>query len=145
MSALDRLIARPLPRPLPRLTGVRPVLLFAFLVIAAVGIVQVSQTSNATTNGYTLQRLDQERFDKQAEVHQLEAEVALLTSIDRIDKEARGRLGMVPADTVMTLEVHKQPPEQQLVPPRFISTSKPTTVETRSWWQKLLGMVPFLG
>ncbi len=145
MSALDRLIARPLPRPLPRLTGVRPALLIAFLVVASVGLLQVFQISNATTNGYTLEQLQQERFDKQAEVHTLEAEVALLTSIDRIDQEARGRLGMVPADRVMTLEVHKQPPEQQLVPLRFISTSKTATVETRSWWQKLLGLVPLPG
>jgi cell division protein FtsL len=145
MSALDRLIARPLPRPLPRITGARPALLIAFLVVACVGLLQVLQTSNATTNGYTLQRLQQERFDKQAEVHTLEAEVALLTSIDRIDKEARGRLGMVPATSTMTLEVHKQPPAQQLVPLRFITTSTTAKVESRSWWQKLLGLVPLPG
>jgi cell division protein FtsL len=143
MSTLDRLISRPLPRPFPRLTGVRPALLFGFLVVAGVGLLQVSQTSNATTTGYSLQRLEQERFAKQAEVHQLEAEVALLTSIDRIEKEARGRLGMVPADNVMSLEVHKQPPDQQLVPLRFLSQSKALQIETRSWWQNLLGLLPF--
>ncbi len=145
MSALDRLIARPLPRPLPRITGVRPALLIAFLVVASVGLLQVFQISNATTNDYTLQQLEQEQFDKQAEVHQLEAEVSLLTSIDRIDQEARGRLGMVPATSTMTLEVHKQPPTQQLVPLRFITTSSTAKVESRSWWQKLLDMVPLAG
>ncbi|MGD0114658.1 MAG: septum formation initiator family protein [Dehalococcoidia bacterium] len=145
MSALDRLIARPLPRPLPRITGVRPALLIAFLVVASVGLLQVFQISNATTNDYTLQQLEQEQFDKQAEVHQLEAEVSLLTSIDRIDQEARGRLGMVPATSTMTLEVHKQPPAEQLVPLRFITTSSTAKVESRSWWQKLLGMVPLAG
>jgi len=145
MSALDRLIARPLPRPLPRITGVRTALLIAFLIVAGVALLQVFQTSNATTNDYTLQQLQQERFDKQAEVHQLEAEVSLLTSIDRIDQEARGRLGMVPATSTITLEVHKQPPAQQLVPMRFITTSTTAKVESRSWWQKLLGLVPLPG
>ena len=73
----------------------------------------------------------------------MEAEVAVLTSIDRIDREARGRLGMVPAGNTMTLEVHKQPPEQQLVPLRFLSTAKAPEITTSSWWQKLLGLLPF--
>jgi len=143
MSALDRLISRPLPRPFPRITGVRPVLLGAFLVVASLGLLQVVQTSNATTTGYNLQRLEAERSAIQAEVHQLEAEVAVLTSIDRIDREARGRLGMVPAGNTITLEVHKQPPEQQLVPLRFLSTADAPDITTSPWWQKLLGLLPF--
>jgi cell division protein FtsL len=143
MSTLDRLISRPLPRPFPRILGVRPVLVGAFLVVACLGLLQVAQTSSATTTGYNLQRLEDERFATQAEVHQLEAEVAVLTSIDRIDREARDRLGMVPAGNTMTLEVHKQPPEQQLVPLRFLTESKEPQVETSSWWQKLLNLLPF--
>lgn len=143
MSTLDRLISRPLPRPFPRITGVRPVIVGAFLVVACLGLLQVAQTSSATTTGYNLQRLENERSATQAEVHQLEAEVAVLTSIDRIDREARGRLGMVPAGNTMTLEVHKQPPEQQLVPLRFLTESGAPQVESSSWWQKLLNLLPF--
>ncbi|HUS82149.1 MAG TPA: hypothetical protein VM013_02690 [Dehalococcoidia bacterium] len=143
MSALDRLISRPLPRPFPRVTGVRPVLVGAFLVVASLGLLQVIQTSNATTTGYSLQRLEDERSATQAEVHLLEAEVAVLTSIDRIAREAGGRLGMVPAGNTVTLDVHKQPPEQQLVPLRFLSPDRAPEVKTSPWWQKLLGLLPF--
>ncbi len=145
MSAFDRLISRPLPKPLPRLTGVRPVLLGAFLVVAALGLLQVIQTSSATTTGYNLQRLEDERSATQAEVHQLEAEVAVLTSIDRIDSEARDRLGMVPADNTMTLSVEKQAPGQQLVPLRYL-TEKPEASQaahSTAWWRKLLGLLSF--
>lgn len=143
MSTLDRLISRPLPRPFPHITGVRPALLGAFLVVASLGLLQVAQTSSATTTGYNLQRLENERSATQAEVHQLEAEVAVLTSIDRIEREARGRLGMVPAGNTMTLEVLKQPPEQKLVPLRFLFESKAPEASTSSWWQKLLNLLPF--
>jgi cell division protein FtsL len=119
------------------------VIVGAFLVVACLGLLQVAQTSSATTTGYNLQRLEIERSATQAEVHQLEAEVAVLTSIDRIDREARGRLGMVPAGNTMTLEVHKQPPEQQLVPLRFLTESRAPQVESSSWWQKLLNLLPF--
>jgi cell division protein FtsL len=144
MSALDRLIVGPLPRPFPQTASVRPVALGAFLVIAAVGMLQVLQTSNATTAGYSLSRLETNKMEVQAEVHQLEADVASLTSMERIEQEARGRLGMVPAESTLTLEVHKQPPEQQLVPRRFLSTEEeaPTT-ESQPWWRELLGFLPF--
>jgi cell division protein FtsL len=119
------------------------VLAGAFLVVASLGLLQVIQTSNATTTGYNLQRLEDERSATQAEVHQLEAEVAVLTSIDRIAKEAGDRLGMAPAGNTMTLEVHKQPPAQQLIPLRFVAASKTPEIKTSSWWQKLLGLLPF--
>ena len=95
MSALDRLIPRPLSRPLSQPLSLRPVLLGAFLVIALVGLLQVIQTSGVTSTGYSLRSLEQERLARQAQVHQLEAEVAALTSMERIESEARGRLGMV--------------------------------------------------
>lgn len=143
MSTLDRLISRPLTRPFPRFTGARPVLLGAFLVVASLGLLQVMQTSSATSTGYNLQRLEDERLATQAEVHQLEAEVAVLTSIDRIEREARGRLGMVPAGKTITLEVLKPPPEQKLVPLRFLSDSKAPEASSTPWWRKMFGLLPF--
>jgi len=143
MSTLDRLISRPLARPFPRFTGARSVLLGAFLVVASLGLLQVMQTSSATSTGYNLQRLEDERLATQAEVHQLEAEVAVLTSIDRIEREARGRLGMVPAGNTIALEVLKPPPEQKLVPLRFLSDNKAPSASSTRWWRKLFGLLPF--
>jgi cell division protein FtsL len=143
MSAFDRLITGPLPKPLPQTNNVRPVLLGAFLIVARIGLLQVAQTSNATTTGYTLNRLEQQRQDVQAQVHQLEAEVASLTSMDRIQAEAQGRLGMVPAGTVINLEVHKPPPDQQLIPRRFAPEPKAPQPTSTSWWQSLVRLLPF--
>ncbi len=143
MSTLDRLISRPLTKPLSQPMSLRPVLLGAFLIIALVGLLQVAQTSDATTTGYSLRRLEQDRLEQQAQVHQLEAEVASLTSMERVEREARGRLGMVSPDEVLNLEVHKQPPAQQLIPRRFVTEAEAPTSEKGSWWQALLRLLPF--
>jgi len=145
MSAFDRLIPRPLsrPRPLSQPVDLRPLLLGAFLVIALVLLLQVIQTSDATTTGYSLRNLEQDRVSLQAQVHQLEAEVAALTSMERIEREARGRLGMVSPTETLTLEVHAQPPAQQLIPQRYIPEGTKATPKADSWQQRLLRLLPF--
>ena len=143
MSALDRLIPRPLSRPLSQPLSLRPVLLGAFLVIALVGLLQVTQTSGVTSTGYSLRGLERERLARQAHVHQLEAEVAALTSMERIEREARGRLGMVaPAEGEM-LEGHTPPPAQPPVPQRYSPEVAESTPKAGSWQQRLLRLLPF--
>jgi len=106
-------------------------------------LLQVIQTSDATSTAYTIRRLEQERLDWSAQVHSLEAEVASLTSLERVEREARDRLGMVPAENVLYVEVDVPPPQQQLLPRRF-SASEPSVSEPgTSWWQALLKLLPF--
>jgi cell division protein FtsL len=143
MSALDRLIPRPISRPLSQPLGLRPVILGAFLVIALVGLLHVVQTSGLTATGYDLRELEQARLGRQAQVHQLEAEVAALTSMERIEGEARGRLGMVAPAKVETLEVHTLPPAQQLIPQRYFPEVAESTPKAGSWQQRLLRLLPF--
>lgn len=144
MSALDRLIPRPLSRPLAQPLNLRPLLIAAFSVIAIIGVLQVVQTSDATTTGYSLRDLDRQRADKLADIHQLEAEIAALTSIERVESEARGRLGMAPAEDVITLEVHEQPPEQQPLPERFLRGARGLApAENDSLAERLLRLLPF--
>jgi len=139
VSAIDRPFARPSYRPwsLPR------ILVLAFGAVALLGLLQVIQTSGATSTSYTIQHLEQDRQDWSAQVHRLEAEVATLTSLERVEREARDRLGMAPAENVLYLEVDVPPPQQQLLPRRF-SASEPGAGEPgTSWWQALLKLLPF--
>lgn len=143
MSALDRLIPGPVARPLSQPLNLRPVLIGALCVIGVVGLFQVMQTGDATTTGYSLRSLDQERLALQAEVHGLEAEVAALTSIERIEREARGRLGMAPPEHVLSLEVQMDPPTHQLVPERYLTEVEEPTPDGGSWREALLRLLPF--
>ena len=139
VSAIDR----PFPRPSFRPWSLRRILAFAFGAVALLGLLQVIQTSGATSTSYTIRHLEQDRQDLSAQVHSLEAEVATLSSLERVEKEARGRLGMVPAEKVLYLEVDVPPPQQQLLPRRF-STSEASVAEPgTSWWQALLNLLPF--
>ena len=142
MSAVSA-IDRPLPRTSFRLWSLRRILALAFGAVALLGFLQVIQTSDATSTGYAIRRLEQERLDWSAQVHGLEAEVATLTSLERVEREARGRLGMVPAENVLYLEVDAPPPRPELVPRRFSRYASDAGESGASWWQDLLKLLPF--
>ncbi len=125
MSALDRLIPGPIARPLSQPLNLRPVL------------------SDATTTGYSVRGLEQQRLTLQAQVHDLEAEVAALTSIERVEREARGRMGMTPPEQVLMLEVQAKPPTHQLVPERYLTEVEEPTPDGGSWREALLRLLPF--
>jgi cell division protein FtsL len=139
VSAIDR----PFSRPGFRLRSLRRILALALAAVVLLMLLQVIQTSGATSTSYNIRRLEQQRQDLSAQVHSLEAEVATLTSLDRVEREARDRLGMVPAEKVLYMEVNVPPPQQQLIPRRF-TASEPTVNEPgTSWWQALLKLLPF--
>ena len=142
MSAVSA-IDRPLARTNVRLWSLRRTLALAFGAVAFLGMLQVIQTSDATSTGYTIRLLEQDRLDWSARVHRLEADVASLTSLERIEREARGRLGMVPAENVLYLEVDVPPPRQQPVPRRFLSSEPGPGEASTPWWQALLKLLPF--
>jgi cell division protein FtsL len=136
-------IGRPLARPSFRLWNLRRVLALAVGAVALLALLQVIQTSDATSTGYAIQRLEQERQDRSADVHRLEAEVATLASLDRVEREAKDRLGLVPAEKVIYLQAPVAPPSQQLVPRRFYPADSSAGETGTSWWQALLKLLPF--
>jgi len=136
-------ISRPLARTGFRLWSLRRILALAFGVVALLSLLQVIQTSDATSIGYTIRSLEQERLDWSAQVHALEADVASLASLDRVEREAKGRLGLVPAERVIYLEAGAPPPSQQLVPRRFLASEPGASGPSTSWWQALLKLLPF--
>ena len=80
MAALHRLT---LPAPRTFSKRVSPKLLFAVAGVLAVAVAaaQVNQFSRVTSAGYELDRLNQERAAKQAQNHEIEADVARLSSL----------------------------------------------------------------
>jgi hypothetical protein len=78
-------------------------------LVVAMSLFPLFQNAALTTNGYEAQKLRARRAELEQVTFVLEAEVARLQSLDRIEREARDHLKMVPAGTVRYLNTPSAP------------------------------------
>jgi cell division protein FtsL len=112
-------------------------------VAAAIAVLQVFQTSSFANTGQAMQNLEAQKVDATAQVHQLESEIAALSSLDRIERNARDRLGMVPARDITYIQVAVPAPGNPLLPRPILPAPKPTPEHSKSLVQRLIRAVPF--
>ncbi len=143
MAVLNRPLDRR-QRSAPVSLHLGPVLLVAAAAIAIVSLLRVVQTSDATTSSFAIQRLEQEKLEVEAGVGQLEAEVASLASLSRIEQEAK-RLGLKPPESRQAVQVNVAwPAEEDRLPTRFALDERTEPAEQgSSWWRDLLEFLPF--
>ena len=125
-----------------------PVLLVAVVAIVIVALLQLVQTSEAATSNFAIQQLEEDRLEFRTRTSQLEAEIAALSSLSRIEQEARDRLGLEPAAAQQSLKVNVAWPgaDQQQLPTRFAPDEEPDVAEQSGgpgWWGDLLELLPF--
>lgn len=166
MALLNRTIAATQPkaagtRLLPKTGGTRlqlmPLLLIAAGAIIVLGLLRVVQTSQATSASFAMQTLQQDKLELETGVRQLEAEVASLSSLERIEREAE-RLGLELPVSVSHTTVNAVWPAaaDDLLPARFAPAAEEdaamagaATAEANGspddagWWQKLQKFLPF--
>ncbi len=147
MAVLNRPFDR-IPATASTSLRVGPVLLVAVVAIVVVALLQLVQTSDAATSNFAIQKIEQERLELRTRTSQLEAEIAALSSLSRIEQEARERLGLEPAAAQQSLQVNVPWPgaDQQLLPTRFAPDEEPEVVEQSdgsAWWRDLLELLPF--
>lgn len=144
MAAIHR---PPLPvqRAHGRIASGRFVLVGAITLVIGAALLQVNQFSAVTVTGYQIEDLRRERAAKLAENHALEAEVARLSSLARVEIEARVRLGMAPAARVMHLEINGPVPEHQTLPTRYLPGEDASGAGTADppLWKRLIDLLPF--
>lgn len=144
MATLDRL-SPPASAPLAPAWTPRRAIAVALTLVAAIALLQVLQSSSVAHTAKDMRRLELQQSTLQAEIHQLEADVAVLSSLDRIERAARDRLGMAPAENVTYVAVSVPAPAGLLLP-RPLSRLSPAleTLETESesWWQALVRFIP---
>lgn len=118
------------------------VVAFVLLLMGAVGIFQVEQSSHVAELGYQLRTLDQEHARLSADVGQLEAQVAERTNLQRVHAEAVNRLGMVPPRESVTIHINVPAPAIVPMPRRYVMPTTPVTAPRTSWWERWLSKLP---
>lgn len=146
MAILQR-TALPASGHIAKPQSLRPFVIATAALAILIAGVQVNQFSRVTSTGYEIEALKRERDAKQAANHELEAEVAQLSSLARIDWEARTRLGMTPATQTMYINVNAELPARQSLPTRYmpdeLAPSAPPPAKSDSIWERALKLLPF--
>lgn len=111
-------------------------------LVAAAALLPVAQSSNLTTTGYQVRELEQRRSDLQAAIYNAQVDIARLGSLERIEREARDRLGMVPAERTVSVQVRVPPPAPRQIPARYVPEPPPASTPPAGWWHRLLAQLP---
>ena len=113
------------------------------MAIGLAALLPLVQSSDATSTNGNIQRLEQQKADWQARLHELELGVASLGSLDRIEREARERLKMTEPGETRYLTMDVPAPGERRLPSRFLP---PQSAEQKrsasSIWEKLFGWLP---
>jgi cell division protein FtsL len=141
--------ALPFPRGIARPRTGSIVAVGAAVLLIVVAMLQVNQFSRLTSKSYEINDLNRLRAARQAQNQQLEAEVAWLSSLARVDLEARTQLGMVPANRTLYLTVNAPLPQHQTLPPRILQSmpatedAAPSDAGSDSFLARARGWLPF--
>ena len=141
MATLDRLA--PPPTALGRSTwSPRRAIIVTLTVAVIIALLQVLQSSSFAHTGHQLQVLEAQKTQMQAEMHTLETEVAALASLDRTERAARDRLGMVPARNIQYVSVSVEAPADPLLPRPLLNNAKQVQTPSEPWWRSLYRALP---
>jgi hypothetical protein len=117
-------------------------LIGALLVASAAAMLPVVQNSSATSEGFDLQAYQRQEAALKANISLLEADVARLTSLKRIERRAR-EIGLVDATDPIFVHVNEPGPAPAKLPSEYLPRLEPQRGEPDSWWKPLVGWLPF--
>lgn len=106
------------------------------LLLTFAGIIWLNQTSTIVSLGYDMQNIDKKiiTLNRQAEI--MQSQVATFENPKRVEDEAKGKLGMVPATKFVYVKV---PETQAQAEP---SSDNPKLYPVNNWWRELTEMLP---
>lgn len=143
MATLDRLSPPTTAAPMAPAWRPRRAIAVVLALAAAIALLQVLQSSSFTQTGHELLRLEREKATLNAQIRLLEADVAALASLDRTERAARERLGMVPPARIEYIQVGVPSPSGPLLPRPLVAPTSESGERGLPWWQTLLEALPF--
>jgi hypothetical protein len=115
----------------------------AIVVVGLSALLPVLQNSRTTTRGFRNQELEARQTELDGEIRQLEADVANLTSLDRIDRRAQA-IGLRPGADPFYVEVHEAGPAPAKIPAELLPALPHDNEKPQPLWRSLLSRVPLL-
>jgi hypothetical protein len=134
-----------LPRPqaplaLPRLNWW---LISGLIILGMGGTLPVLQNSTSTSRGFEIRALEAEQAQLRTEISLLEADVARLTTLERIERRAR-ELGLGPAwEPPIYVRIQEPGPEPAQVPSSRVDGGAVAQPDSSPGWQDLLSALLF--
>lgn len=128
----------PLSIPAPRLNWW---VIWAIAVFGVGAMLPVLQNSAATSQGFNVQKLQAEQSRLNGEIQVLEADVAQLSSLGRIQRRAT-EIGMIPGDRPIYVQVQEPGPAPAKLPAEYLPRPVRKPDVPVSWWRSLFSWVP---
>jgi hypothetical protein len=117
-------------------------LIAALLVASAAAMLPVIQNSSATSEGFDLQAYQAREASLRSDISLLEADVARLTSLKRIERRARD-IGLVEATDPIFVAVTEPGPAPAKLPAEYLPRPEPARGAPEPWWKPLVNWLPF--
>jgi hypothetical protein len=112
-------------------------------IVGLSAMLPVLQSSWTTTRGFETQDIEARQAQLNGDIRQLEAEVANLTSLNRIERRALA-IGLVPGGTPLYVEIDEAGPAPAKIPSELLPELERASDEPDSLWRSLLSRVPLL-
>jgi cell division protein FtsL len=147
MAILNRTIAHAQAEVAGTSLPLKRVLYAVGALIVVVAVLQLVQTSRATTASFKIEQLQKEKLELETSVNQLEVQVAGLSSLARIQQEAK-RLGLGPPASREVVGVGVPGPsgDSAQIPARLLQTEENDALvgeQDSSWWDGMFNHMPF--
>ncbi len=115
-------------------------ILAAIAVVALSAMLPVLQNSAATSRGFQLQTFEAEKTKLNGQIRLLEADVAQLSSLPRVQRRA-SELGLEPGFDPIYVTVGEAGPVPAKIPAEYLPGPARKTDVPEPWWRSLLSWV----
>jgi hypothetical protein len=128
--------------PVPGLPGrLQLWLVFAVGLAGLCALLPVVQNSVATSRGFDIQASQRQEAQLKGEISLLEADVAELTSLARIERRAR-EIGLLPVPDRIYLTVNEPGPAPAKLPSEYLPQEETRPVSSAPLWKSLMSWLP---
>jgi hypothetical protein len=140
MAAIQRPFRGSVPLPAP-VRAINWWVMGAVALATASAMLPVLQNSSTTSRGFEVQALQAKQVRLEGETALVEADVARLTSLARIQKRA-SELGLVPATSPIYISVDEAGPAPAKIPAEYLPAPRRADPEPENGWGSLLKWLP---